>query len=209
MANPEHVAKLQEGVDTWNQWRCHHPDNIQIDVSDANLCGVDLIGADLGGADLRGADLRGADLREADLREADLDGANLDGANLSEANLSRAELRWADLRRAELRWAALRWADLRGADLSGPKLLWVKLRASFAESESAAYLPPTPGNLSDSTSIGVEIRGRTLALRRMVGILRPTVSSARVLIDHLLVNVLRRSSRLERPSRGGEKRSAM
>jgi uncharacterized protein YjbI with pentapeptide repeats len=44
MANPEHLAKLQEGVEKWNLWRANN-----------QVPSVDLSGADLSGKDLREA----------------------------------------------------------------------------------------------------------------------------------------------------------
>jgi Pentapeptide repeats (8 copies) len=92
VANPEHLAKLNGGVEAWNQWRNENPD----------------VAPDLGGANLNGANLREANLR----------GADLSGANLSEANLRRADLSGANLRRAFLSGAFLNWADLSGANLT-------------------------------------------------------------------------------------------
>ncbi len=101
MANPEHVAKLKEGVKTWNVWREKHLDEWP-DLRVANLSGADLFGADLFGADLQGADLQGADLSGADLSGADLEGADLSGAYLSGADLSGASLTGASLNSDQL-----------------------------------------------------------------------------------------------------------
>src|SRR5436305_973449 len=76
MANQEHLSKLKEGVEVWNEWRKEHPD----------------IRPDLRDADLRSADLSGADLSSAYLSGADLSGAYLSGAHLSGAYLSGADL---------------------------------------------------------------------------------------------------------------------
>ena len=81
MANPEHLAKLKEGVMAWNAWRAEN-EEVRVDLS----------GADLTEANLTGADLTGADLTEANLTGADLRGANLTGARLKEAILSGANL---------------------------------------------------------------------------------------------------------------------
>ena len=62
VADPEHLALLQQGVDVWNAWRQKEPSVVP---------------------DLRGADLSGEWLGEANLSEADLSGANLSGANLT------------------------------------------------------------------------------------------------------------------------------
>ncbi len=45
MANPEHLAKLREGVAVWNAWRAENPD-VRPDLNKANLTGAHLTGAD-------------------------------------------------------------------------------------------------------------------------------------------------------------------
>jgi len=82
-----------------------------------NLSGADLSGVNLSGMTLIGADLSGANLSEANLYEVDLSGANLGGATFSEANLKGASLRGTSLRRSQLDRADLRGADLTGAIL--------------------------------------------------------------------------------------------
>src|SRR5437763_1115612 len=44
MANQEHLNKLKEGVEVWNQWRKEHPD-VRPDLSEADLSGADFSGA--------------------------------------------------------------------------------------------------------------------------------------------------------------------
>ena len=88
MANPEHLAKLREGVAAWNAWRESNPD-------------------------VR-PDFRRADLRVADLSEANLYQAILLGALLSQALLSKANLRGADLSGAILWGTILATVDLSG-----------------------------------------------------------------------------------------------
>lgn len=52
MANEKHLARLRDGVSTWNAWRKEHPE----------------ITPDLEGADLREADLKAAKFHKTDLR---------------------------------------------------------------------------------------------------------------------------------------------
>lgn len=102
MANPEHVAKLKEGVKAWNQWRRgpqQSLDSVAIDLSKS--------------------DLSRADLREANLFRANLNGANLNHSNLGASKLIGADLIGADLSNAILTWASLIDADLQQANLSG------------------------------------------------------------------------------------------
>jgi uncharacterized protein YjbI with pentapeptide repeats len=121
MANQEQLARLQEDVEGWNQWKKKNSE-IQIDLSGADLSEANLFNADLTEADLCNAYLTRANLFNADLIGADLIGANLSEANLCKAFLFEADLSLADLTRADLSLADLTRADLSGADLSGADL---------------------------------------------------------------------------------------
>ena len=156
MANPEHVAKLKEGVEAWNKWWIEigkvRPDLSDADLRDADLSGAYLINADLSDADLSRADLRDADLRDADLREADLREADLSRADLSRADLIRAKLSEAKLSKAKLSRAKLSKADLSGADLSEAKLRDADLsRAKLSKAD-----------LSDANLRGADLCGANL-----------------------------------------------
>jgi hypothetical protein len=127
MAIPDHIARLMEGVDSWNTWRDEHPE-LTPDLSGANLFRADLGWANLRRANLSGANLSGqanllgTDLSGADLQSAQLDSAVLCGADLRNADLRRANLFGADLQGANLRQANLRFTNLLDADLSNADL---------------------------------------------------------------------------------------
>ncbi len=76
MADEEHLAILEKGVEAWNRWREENP-RIRPDLSGANLRGANLNGANLSYANLNRAELSGADLSIA----------NLFGMYIMEANL--------------------------------------------------------------------------------------------------------------------------
>jgi hypothetical protein len=97
MANPEQLAKLNEGVEAWNRWR----------ASQAFV--PDLRAAALTDRDLSGAHLSGADLREADLNKTALSGASLREANLQGVDLSVVH-------------GGLQTEQFAGADLTGATL---------------------------------------------------------------------------------------
>ncbi len=107
MANAEHLALLQQGVEVWNEWREKCPEVLP---------------------DLRGAQLPGADLSTVNLSKANLAQANLQGALLLEANLQEARLPWTILSDANLQHADLTHAtgllakQLAGANVSGARL---------------------------------------------------------------------------------------
>src|ERR1700719_3313955 len=82
MANPEHVAILQQGVPRWNEWR-KDKDGPSLDLSGADLRNRDLTGADLRAVNLSGAVLRGAKIGHGSF----LWKANLAGADLCDATL--------------------------------------------------------------------------------------------------------------------------
>jgi uncharacterized protein YjbI with pentapeptide repeats len=161
MANPEHLAKIKEGVEAWNARRDGNP-QIVPDLRDANLGKADLSGADFSEADLSGAEFVGADLVGAYLRGANLFGtdlrANLSGANLSMANVSwalveRANLSRANLVEANLQMSLLTEAHLTGADLSGAILSRADLSGADLTEASIAYTTFGDNDLSDATGL--------------------------------------------------------
>ena len=106
MANPEHLAILEQGVEVWNRWRGENPD-IRPDITGAYLEVADLDEFNLSEADLYRtnlyeARLRNANLSWADLTEANLSATELDGANLYAASLFRANLLGANLIKSNL-----------------------------------------------------------------------------------------------------------
>jgi uncharacterized protein YjbI with pentapeptide repeats len=150
MANPEHLARLTQGVSSWNAWRRDNRSEridlshsvlhqtrvpweagtlIQLDLEGANLRGTNLDWAIVKGANLRRADLSSATLRRADLRRSDLSGANLRAANLAGTNLTLASLRDANLAEALFWETVISRTDLRstiGLDLTrhgGPSII--------------------------------------------------------------------------------------
>jgi hypothetical protein len=102
MADPQHLAILQQGMKVWNQWRKDNPKIVP---------------------DLRRAILVNAEFRGINLSRTNLEKAVLRQATLSRANLTRANLRQADLRAASLRRAKLDYADLTGAILRHASLV--------------------------------------------------------------------------------------
>lgn len=109
------------------------PQNEQIDLSFADLRGINLQGANLKQINLYQANLAGVNLSYANLEgviltAANLENANLNFANLSEAILSAASLNQANLMGANLQRANLYLANLEGAILSNTLLDDANLR---------------------------------------------------------------------------------
>jgi len=186
MANPEHLAKLKEGAESWNQWRKENPelrpDLREADLDGADLEGAKLMGADLTGAHLSNAKLMGADLNEADLFMADLSyadlrdanlvrivsfaaefqGANLSGADLLEANLEAADFVRANLQGANLFGAYLEGSDLSGADLTEANLDDADLREANLVSANLSRAHLNDTNLGMAYLPGADLHGADL-----------------------------------------------
>jgi len=163
MANEEHLAHLQAGVEDWNRWRVENP-QIQPDLRFADLTEAYLFNANLYKANLSGANLFAADLSQANLVNADLYGASLSRANLFQADLSNANLTDAYLSRAELVKANLLGANLTIADLSN---------ANLSESDlSEANLTVSNLNEADLTRTdlsGADLTDADLSLACLIG----------------------------------------
>jgi hypothetical protein len=150
MANPEHLAKLKEGVEAWNKWRKENPD-IEPDLKEAHLHE-----ARLEHANLAGAHLENANLMEARLENADLSGAHLENAILIEAHLENAHLREAHLENAILSGASLENANLmethlenallRGADFTDANVTRLSYVGPASVSEKRTQLWDWLGN---------------------------------------------------------------
>ena len=127
MANPEHIAWLLEGVESWNK-RYHKTQPGSYPFT-PNLEGADLYSAfrDAGKLNQDGRiPLAGAELSEAILTRAILDFTDLTKANLNSADLTEASLKFAILAEATLRDAKLtkttfHYANLTRANLTAAK----------------------------------------------------------------------------------------
>ena len=143
MANPEHVAILDQGVGAWNDWRKRYPE-VRPDLSGLNdrdapsLSGRDLAGVDFSRTNLFATDFVGADLKYAKFIASTLQSANLSGAVLTQTDFWKADLfsaRFIDAKmaRTNLHSAQLSGALLNGATLSNVTLTEAILRDAVFE----------------------------------------------------------------------------
>jgi uncharacterized protein YjbI with pentapeptide repeats len=144
MANEEHLAILDDGVEPWNRWREQTRTSIIPDLSNADLEDAQLHQIDFTWTNLQRANLRGSNFVQAKLSYADLDYTNFSNSNLHSADISRgllvravfegacldsAILTGSVLWRAVFNKATLKAADLTGAHLVGTTFLGVDLSA--------------------------------------------------------------------------------
>ena len=181
MANPEHLAKLKEGVAAWNQWREEHPGII--DLSGADFGRADLSGADLSRSNLTDTCFDAANLNEADFEGAFLVRAKLTKANLVEAHLFSANLADADMRETELTWANLFGANLQATKLRGARFTWADLRTANLSQAELEDTNLHGANLSSTNLTGANFRRADLREANLSGaILRNSnLSYARIL----------------------------
>ena len=110
MANPEHLQILEQGVEAWNQWRCHNPD-IKPDLFRADLIVLMMMGdlkmVNFSGANLVGARCSPGSLALADFTDAHLSSADFAMTDLTLANFTRAYLWRTDFTQADLAMANL------------------------------------------------------------------------------------------------------
>jgi uncharacterized protein YjbI with pentapeptide repeats len=183
LADPDHLAKLEEGVDAWNKWRKDNPD-IRPDLSNTNLSKVNLSGvnlsmadlikanlsrAKLSGADMSGADMRGTDLSQADLRGSDLRNANMRGANTSMAKLIEADLSQADLSQANMSRANLSRANISRANMSRANTSMANLSDAKLRVADLSRANMSGANMSGANTSMANMRGANLSRANMRG----------------------------------------
>lgn len=137
MANPEHVAILEQGVKAWNQWRKKQP-NIQPDLSRANLyeqklSGINFSQTYLYGASLFRTSLHRAQFIEAHLHDADLSASSLNDTDFTDAFFSRTNLTKADMNGANFFRARLREVSFVRGNLDNAILTEATLEQSLFE----------------------------------------------------------------------------
>ncbi len=120
MANQEQLEILKQGTNVWNKWRTKHK-HARIDLSEADLKGMNLSFVDLSDTYLVNANLGEANLSLARLMNTDLSGANLGQANLSGAAIDTADLSHAVLVSANLTQSSLRKTNLSYTNLTGAR----------------------------------------------------------------------------------------
>jgi uncharacterized protein YjbI with pentapeptide repeats len=120
MADETQVRRIRSGVDSWNRWREGYEDAEEYPLID--LTGANLSGLDLERVNLAGADLTRANLSRANLTGADLDAATLANADLSEVIASGVCLSEADCCNAKFVGGCLAGADCDGTDFSDANL---------------------------------------------------------------------------------------
>ena len=152
MADPEHIAWLLKGEDSWNARRKSAP--FWPFLMNADIYGefkreglldhngrVPLNRFDLSDADLGGANLCNTDLSEADLRGSKLYSARLNGANFERANLTNAEFRFGSLSDAIFSSSTLDKADLIQTDFANADLGWSQLWKARIFPDIGAFSP--------------------------------------------------------------------
>ncbi len=121
MANEEHLAILQQGVEVWNQWRKKNP-GIRPDLSDSDLSHIYLRYIDLRNADTRNTALHHTDLWGANFNSSDLQNADMSDTDLGGVSFERANLHGTNLTDADISFASFYRTNLSGADFSGTVL---------------------------------------------------------------------------------------
>lgn len=155
MANPEHLAKLKEGVEAWNEWRDNNPDIIP-DLQDhkfkftfdekpapqgnnfkriamlgeqleqINFCDTNLKGTTIIAASFKGAMLTRANLEGAYIAMTDFRGAMLGGVIFKQAHLSDVNFEEVWLHSANFAGANFVESNLKKANCMGASFVGAK-----------------------------------------------------------------------------------
>jgi len=182
MAYDKHLDILRQGAAAWNRWRAENPE-IEPDLREALLGGVNLRGVDLSGVDLTEADLCGANLSEATLIGAELHGACLFRTVLCKANLTKASLGDTDLSEARLHRAILREAYLANANLFMATLTRATLCEAYLNGADLTWANLSGANLSEANLCAARLIGTDLSDAILTGCHVFGISAWRVTLD--------------------------
>jgi len=127
MANPEHVAKLKEGVEAWNAWRrttSDKPDLSRIVLTNTEFAGCDLTGSDFSDAILEqvtfiGCKCNTCSFERANLVAVILFATQMHSCNFKDARIGFSEFHGTSLRQSEFAGAAVQGTAFAGVDLRG------------------------------------------------------------------------------------------
>ncbi len=167
MANPEHVARLKEGVGAWNAWRRTNP-GVMVDLESAYLARADLTLANLASAKLARAKfdftrLTYADLTSSNLASTNFTHANLTRADLAHSNLTHANLTYADLTHANFTHANLTHALLSSAKLTSAKFAQANLNKADLQPADLTHANLTRADLTHANLAHANLTHANLA----------------------------------------------
>ena len=134
----------------------------EVNLSDADLQGIDFTRANLRGANLARAKLQDSQLHGVDLQDADLTEARMLKANLAHANLYRANLRRATMSHSDLSWANLRKATLNRVYMDSASLYCTDLREAVMPGAYLKSAHMIEATLSDANLRSAEMTGARL-----------------------------------------------
>jgi hypothetical protein len=115
MANPEHVAKLKEGVKAWNAWR-------EASAETPDLSGVKLHDVSLDLYNLQSADFSGAELEDVSFRLTDCHNCSFERATLARAIFSLTALNRSNFKDSVVTWTVFHLCALDESDFSTTNL---------------------------------------------------------------------------------------
>jgi hypothetical protein len=126
MANPEHVAKLKEGWQAWNEWRktsSEKPDLSNIHLTHDSLNFYDLTEVDLSGSRLTGVTFCGTSGVNVSFERAVIFGGIFQSGSLMESSFREAEIRITTFD-----WCYLEKIDFTNSTFDGNTLVHVSFR---------------------------------------------------------------------------------
>ena len=136
-----------------------------IDLSDADLEGMDFDRGDLPNINFSGANLRGASFRSANLA-----GANFSNANLDDSSFMSAKLDGANFAHAKLNFAELADTTLRSTDLSHASIVNSRVVGADFSNANLEHTDLISCNLTDARFKGANLQSTSLYDSNLEGI---------------------------------------